>query len=56
MAIGDEYQCALCGGVFTTTVSEDDAEAEYAAVFPDDVDEPGAVVCDDCWRKMGFGS
>ncbi len=31
---GDEYRCALCGGIFITGWSEAQAAAEYAANFP----------------------
>lgn len=48
----DEYQCAMCGGVFTKGWSEQEARAETQQYWPDTPQEDLAVVCDDCWQKV----
>ena len=51
----NEYQCALCGGIFQKVWSDDEANAEYAELFPDQQDEPMEVVCENCFKIMGLG-
>lgn len=52
--MANTYTCAMCHGTFNSGRSEDAAEAEYAAVFPNESasQEPRDVVCDDCWQKI----
>jgi hypothetical protein len=50
----NQYECAACGGIFDKVGSDEDADKEYAGLFPTHSDEPRAVVCDDCFKKMGF--
>lgn len=47
----NEYQCALCKGVFTKGWSEEEARAEYEELF---AELPGPVeqVCDDCFQQI----
>ncbi len=47
-----DYKCSLCGGVFETTVSDEEAMAESRAIFGDVPPEQLDVVCDDCWHKI----
>lgn len=48
------YTCAVCGGVFEFGTSEEDAEAEYQALFPASAasGEPRDIVCDVCFQQM----
>lgn len=48
----DEYQCAVCDGIFAKCRPDEEAAKEYAARSPDTQDEPRAVVCDDCFRNI----
>src|SRR5450755_3189041 len=48
----NEYQCAMCGGVFTKGWSEQEARAETQSYWPDTPQEDLAVICDDCWQKV----
>ncbi len=48
----NEYQCAMCGGVFTKGWSEQEARAETQQYWPDTTQEELAVICDDCWQKI----
>lgn len=53
--MADTYICASCGGTFDKGWSDDEAEAELASTFAvpkEDCD----IVCDDCYKAMGFGS
>lgn len=52
-----EYTCAVCGETFVGTQSEEDAEAEMKGIFGNNFKkEDCGVVCDDCWKKMGYGT
>lgn len=52
----DEYQCALCKGVFKfvndETWRDDKAQEESASLFGDIPPEQRAVICDDCFLKI----
>jgi len=50
---GDEYKCALCNEIFTSTWSHEDAIEEFihSKFFMEN--EPLRVVCDDCYKIMG---
>lgn len=48
----DEYQCDMCGGVYTKRWSEQEARAETQSYWPGTPQEELAVVCDDCWQKI----
>lgn len=47
------YTCAECGGTFAKVRDDGEAMAEATAAHPDVKPENMAVVCDDCYRKMG---
>lgn len=46
------YTCGLCHETFDKEWSDEEALAEAGELFPGESDM--AVVCDDCWHKMGF--
>lgn len=48
----NEYQCAMCQGVFTKAHSDEEAMAETQAYWPGVAQQDCAVVCDDCWEKI----
>jgi DNA-directed RNA polymerase subunit RPC12/RpoP len=51
----NEYKCTACGGVFEKGWSDDEAVAELNETFGSVPMEDCGIVCDDCYRKMGFG-
>lgn len=52
--VPETYTCAACGGVFEKTRPEEEVEAEYKTLFPDEAASgaPRDVVCDDCFNAM----
>lgn len=49
------YECAGCGGTFTSRRSDEDAETEAEALWgvKDAASNPGmAIVCDDCFKAI----
>ena len=50
--MGSTYTCALCHEEFKKAWSDEEADAEYAAVFPKESAnaESRDVVCDDCYN------
>lgn len=56
----NEYKCARCHGVFSKETdgwSDEQAKEETKDIFgflPGDNDL--AIVCDDCWKELGFAS
>lgn len=50
----NEYRCAECRGVFEKGRSDEDAMAEKEVLFPDFPVTDCDLVCDDCFKKMGF--
>ncbi len=51
---GEPYTCAYCKGVFDKGWTDEEALAELADEFAVSV-ECCDVVCDDCYKRMGFG-
>lgn len=47
----NEFQCAVCGGIFEKAWSEEEAEAELKNDFPGFVKEECDTVCDDCYKE-----
>jgi len=49
-----EYQCYMCGGIFSTDQTEDEAMAESQQDFPlDDLTkEDCALVCNPCYKTL----
>jgi hypothetical protein len=55
-ALVETFTCALCHRQFATDRPDAEARAEQHALFPGVADEDCAVVCDDCFERMGFGA
>lgn len=53
-----KLKCEHCGKTFPRdeTFTEEDMKAEYVKNFPDDPDmkEDIAIICDDCYKKVGL--
>lgn len=49
----DEYECAMCHGVFKEDRPKEEALAELEQEFPGFTPEDCDLVCDDCWNRMG---
>ena len=50
-----EYACAQCGETFTSAWSDEEARAEYEAVWEKEFREPAekkVVLCDPCYRRV----
>lgn len=47
----DEFQCAICRGVFTKGWSDEEAKAEARELFGEHRDDDG-IVCDVCFRNL----
>ena len=49
----DEYRCAMCGGVFKTAWTDEEARAEQEANGWGSISQEDCVtVCDDCYQQM----
>ena len=48
----NEYQCQMCGGVFTKTPewTDDDALAEMISLWDGLTMDDVEVICDECWQ------
>lgn len=50
---GRKYTCEHCRGTFTTTWSDEEANAESREIFGvEPTDETHAVICDDCFTRL----
>lgn len=53
----NEYECAICHGIFAKSRSDEEALEETKNVFGKDYSQENidngdlAVICDDCWKK-----
>lgn len=47
-----EYKCDMCGGVYKSGWSDEEAKEEYKQNFGMEVKEGDGIVCDDCYNKM----
>jgi DNA-directed RNA polymerase subunit RPC12/RpoP len=47
-----EYKCSMCGEVFESLWSDEEAIEETHENFGDYEIEDCAVVCDDCYKRM----
>jgi|HubBroStandDraft_6_1064221.scaffolds.fasta_scaffold00134_64 hypothetical protein len=53
LATGQDYICAMCGGTFEKSRSDEEALAEMKENFGDvPATEPLDIVCDDCFQKI----
>ena len=50
--MADTFTCEQCGLSFVKAWTDKEAEAEALAEYGDLEDM--AIICDNCWRKMGF--
>jgi len=50
----NQYRCDACGGVFDKGWSDDEAAAELSENFPGFTPEDSGIVCDSCYKQMGF--
>src|SRR5947209_5525203 len=48
----NEYQCAMCEGVFAKDWTDEEAKAEYDEYFPNVHDDLTVTVCDDCYNRI----
>jgi hypothetical protein len=48
----NEYECEVCHGVFIKGLSDEEAIAEAAELFPTVPIEETGIVCEDCFQKM----
>ena len=46
------YTCDCCGETFYAAWSKKEAKEEAQKNFPDNQDEPQAIVCDDCYKAF----
>ena len=52
--MSDMFTCAICGGTFEKTNTDEEALAEKEALFPEYTLEECAIVCEDCWKEAGY--
>lgn len=52
----NEYKCALCKGVFEKGWSDEEALKEKDELWSGISIEECDLVCDDCFKLMGFSS
>jgi hypothetical protein len=50
----DTFTCAVCGGTFDKSWSDEDAQREYDAIF-EGWNEATVTVCEPCYRAMMVG-
>lgn len=48
----NEYECAMCGGVFEKGWTDEEAAKELSEVFIGYTPDDSELVCDDCYRKF----
>lgn len=53
--MSETYKCAACGETFSKGWSEAEAIDELNDNFPGFTTDECDIVCDDCYKKMGFG-
>lgn len=54
MMQSNEYQCAMCKGIFTKGWSNAEALTELNEKFVGHSPDTCDLVCDDCYKKIGF--
>lgn len=52
----NQYQCEACGGIFNKGWSDEEAAAELSATFPGFTPDESGIVCDGCYKAMGFAN
>lgn len=53
--MADTYKCAICRGIFSKAISDDEAAEALKDEFPGFDVEQCDVVCDDCYQQH-FGN
>jgi hypothetical protein len=48
----NEYQCAICGGVFEEVWDDVEADLEYLRYFGTTPEAGRKLVCEDCYQKF----
>lgn len=51
----EQYTCEACGETFDKGWSDEEAILELEEEFPGFATSDCGLVCDDCYKKMGFG-
>ena len=46
------YQCAMCGGIFETEWTDEEAIEELHEAFGEVMVDDCEIVCDDCYKKI----
>ena len=54
--VSKTYTCANCLENYEYGWSEEEASAEFSKMFPEDNIEDADIVCDDCYKALGFGT
>ena len=51
---GDEFQCGMCGGIFTKGRPEEEAEKECVETFGTKMahGDDRVIICDDCYQHV----
>ena len=47
-----QYKCCICGGIFFSNWTEEEAKAELKENFGVDKQPEDGIACDDCYRKF----
>lgn len=50
----NEFTCAECGGTFEKGRTDEEALSELKIKFPGHNPEDCEIICDDCWKSLGF--
>lgn len=52
----NQFKCVMCKGIFNKGLTDSEAEKQLTEEFGKDwITEDCDLVCDDCYKKMGFG-
>ena len=54
MSEDNSYTCAECQGVFEKGWTDEEAQLEMKIDFPGMTMGKTAIICDDCYKKLGF--
>lgn len=53
--MSNTFTCAVCRETFEKGWSDEEAREELGETFPDFEPQDCELVCDDCYKRMGFG-
>lgn len=51
----NEYQCAICQGIYTKTLTDEETMQQFKEEFPLGIPDENTLICDDCYQKY-YGS